>query len=379
MMRLLKTPSRTGILMIKRTLLLVLCSLCASPIAAAAAVADETLIPPLHEAVRISEPLTLCGEPVPTDDQQVKERYEKELLLALGDRAQVILWMKRSSRYLVPIEAFLKESGLPDDLKYVAIAESALRPDVRSRKGAVGFWQFMPGTGRNYGLVINRQIDERKNLNRSTRAAVKYFKDLYTLFGSWTLAIAAYNVGERRLATEIEQQDVDNYYDLYLPDETKRFIFRILAIKQIFSTPKQHGFDLSEDDYYPPRASRQVQIKCRKDVPLRIIAKAGNTHVNTIKDLNPEIRGRYLAKGTHLIWIPQGGEAGFKKRYALALQSRDARRSGQTYIVKEGDSLSLIAQRFKVPLFSLVLWNRLDIRRPIHPGDRLILGPPKSD
>jgi hypothetical protein len=349
------------------------------PFAARADGSSETAIPSLHAAVRISEPLTLCGEPVPTNDQQVKERYEKEMLLALGDRAQIILWLKRSRRYFAPIEKMLKEHGLPDDLKYVAIAESALRPHIRSRKGAVGFWQFMTGTGKEYGLVINRRIDERRNLYRSTQAAVTYFKKLYAIFDSWTLAIAAYNVGEKRLAAEIEQQGINNYYDLYLPPETKRFIFRILSIKQIFSNSKRYGFDLSEDDYYPPRATRQVQIKSRKEVPIRIIASAGKTHFKMIKDLNPEIRGRYLAKGTHQIRIPQGGEVGFKERYQHALKNWSANRSGQTYIVKKGDNLSLIAQRFKVSLLSLVIWNRLDPRRPIHPGDRLVIHPPKSN
>jgi membrane-bound lytic murein transglycosylase D len=349
------------------------------PFVARADVSSETAVPSLHAAVRISAPLTLCGEPVPTDDQQVKERYEKEMLLALGDRPQVILWLKRSRRYLAPIEKMLKEHGLPDDLKYVAIAESALRAHVRSRKGAVGFWQFMTGTGKEYGLVINRRIDERRNLHRSTRAAMTYLKELYATFNSWALAIAAYNLGEKRLAAEIEQQGIDNYYDLYLPPETQRFIFRIISIKQIFFNSKQYGFNLSEDDYYPPRATRQVQIKSRKEVPIRLIARAGKTHFKVIKDLNPEIRGRYLAKGTHQIRIPQGGEVGFKERYQQALKNWGTNRSGQTYMVKKGDSLSLIAQRFKVSLLSLVIWNRLDPSRPIHPGDRLVIHPPKRN
>ncbi len=362
----------------KTVLVLVWISL-AIPFTAGAEANRKMNIPSLLSAVKISEPLTLCGELVPTDDQQVKERYEKEMLIALGDRPQVILWLKRSRRYLAPIEKMLKESGLPDDLKYVAVAESALRPHARSGKGAVGFWQFIPGTGRNYGLVVNRRIDERRNLQRSTRAAIAYFKKLYTQFGSWTLAMAAYNIGEKRLASEIEQQAVNKYYDLHLPSETKRFIFRILSIKQIFSNSKRYGFDLSEDDYYPPQTSSQVQIKYRKEVPLAIIAGAGKTHFKIIKDLNPEIRGRYLAKGTHRIRIPLGSEVGFKKRLQKALKGWSANRNGQTYLVKRGDSLSLIAQRFKVSLLSLVIWNRLDPRRPIHPGDRLVIHPPKNN
>ena len=136
---------------------------------------NEGAILPLLESLRLEQPLSFCGEAVPLEDPEVRERMEKELLLSLWDRDQAILWLKRSTRYLPDIEAMLSEAGLPDDLKYIALAESALRPHVGSPKGAIGFWQFLPATGRLYGLTINDQIDQRRSLIASTKAAVSYF------------------------------------------------------------------------------------------------------------------------------------------------------------------------------------------------------------
>ncbi|UCF58112.1 MAG: lytic transglycosylase domain-containing protein, partial [Deltaproteobacteria bacterium] len=160
---------------------------------------ERANMPSLIFSLNITIPLTFCDEQVPIDNQDIRERLEKELLLSLWDRPQVILWLKRSRRYLPHIEKMLNENTLPEDLKYVAVAESALRPHVSSGRGAIGFWQFMAGTGRKYGLVINTRIDERRNLFASTRAAIRYFKDLRKTFGTWTLALAAFNMGEEGL------------------------------------------------------------------------------------------------------------------------------------------------------------------------------------
>ena len=196
---------------------------------------ESARFPSLISSLKIDANLTFCMERVPLEIRDVRERLEKDLMLSLWDRPQVILWLKRSHRYLPHIEQTLKEGGLPDDLKYVAIAESALRPHVGSRKGAMGFWQFMVGTGRKYGLVINRRIDERRNIFASTKAVVQYFKDLYDDFGSWTLAVAAFNMGEDGLMAEILEQGINDYYKLYLSLETQRYLFRILSIKMIFT------------------------------------------------------------------------------------------------------------------------------------------------
>ena len=333
--------------------------------------------PSLVTSLKIDSPLEFCNEEVPIDQQEIRERLEKELLLSLWDRAQVILWLKRSSRYLPHIEQILEKNGMPGDLKYLAIAESALRPHAGSRKGAIGFWQFLAGTGRKYGLTINRHIDERRNLFASTAAAVGYLKKLYETFKSWTLAAAAYNMGEEGLMAEMLEQDNDNYYHLYLPLETQRYIFRILSVKLIFLNPEKYGFILTKQDYYPPLTFDRIQVDCFKEVPIRIIGRAAKTSFKEIKDLNPEIRGHYLARERHDILIPKGASKGFQARYKQYVKEFFAAQKESVYIVKRGDNLSSIAERFEVPLQALLIWNRLDLKSPIHPGDRLIILPQK--
>ena len=330
-------------------------------------------LPSLISSLKLSAPLSFCDERVPIEIQDIRERLEKELLLSLWDRPQVILWLKRSTRYLPYIEKMLKEANIPEDLKYIPIAESALRPHIGSKKGAIGFWQFMRQTGQRYGLIINENIDERRNLFASTRAAIRYLQDLNKTMGSWTLAAAAYNMGEQGIEAEILEQETDDYYHLYLPIETQRFILRILSIKLIFSNPERYGFYLSEEDYYPPLEFDQIHLNCFQDIPIRIIAQAAKTHFKVIKGLNPEIRGHYLTTGGHTILIPKGSAKDFHYRYQDLFKHWLALKKERIYIVKEGDSLSSIADRFNVPLVALLIWNKLDLKAHIYPGDRLII------
>jgi len=333
----------------------------------------ETHFPPLISSLRLSTPITFCGEKVPIEIQDIRERLEKELLLSLWDRPQVILWLKRSSRYLPIIETMLKKNKLPEDLKYIVIVESALRPHVSSKRGAIGFWQFVRQTGIKYGLTINEYIDERRNLPASTQAAIRYFEQLYQQFGSWTLAAAAYNMGEEGLMAEILEQKTDLYYHLYLPIETQRFIFRVIAVKQIFCNKEKYGFFLSEQDYYQHLESDRINLNCSHNIPIRIIARAAKTHFKVIKNFNPEIRGHYLAKGGHHILIPKGAAKGFRSRYQDLLKDWLASKKEFVYIVKQGDNLSYIAEKFNVPLAAIIIWNKIDLNAHIHPGDRLII------
>jgi len=330
-------------------------------------------LPSLISSLKLSAPLSFCDERVPIEIREVRERLEKELLLTLWDRPQVILWLKRSTRYLPYIEKMLKESNIPEDLKYIPIAESALRPHIGSIKGAIGFWQFMIQTGQRYGLIINENIDERRNLFASTQAAIRYLKDLNKTMGTWTLAAAAYNMGEQGIEAEILEQGTDNYYRLYLPIETQRFILRILSIKLIFSNPERYGFYLSEEDYYPPLEFDQIHLNCFQDIPIRIIAQAAKTHFKVIKGLNPEIRGHYLTTGGHTILIPKGSSKDFHYRYQDLFKHWLGLKKDRIYFVKEGDSLSSIADRFNIPLAALLIWNKLDLKAHIYPGDRLII------
>jgi hypothetical protein len=329
--------------------------------------------PSLISRVRISGPLDFCGEPVELDNRDVRERLEKELLLTLWDRPQVVLWIKRSTRFFPIIEKMLRENNMPEDLKYIAIAESALRPHAGSKKGAIGFWQFMKATGRKYGLRINAEKDERRNIFRSTEAAIAYFKQLYDILGSWTLSAAAYNMGEHGLLSEILAQKTRYYYHLYLPLETQRYILRVISAKIILSDPETYGFRFTEKDLYPPLQFDRIKLACFQETPISVIAEAANTRFKVIKDLNPEIRGHFLAAGNHSILVPKGAADGFQARFKTLIDQWLAENRKRIYVVKKGDNLSAIAERFNVPLPVLIIWNRLKLRKHIHPGQHLII------
>lgn len=324
-------------------------------------------------------PVTFCGERVPLEIQDVKERFERELLISAWDRAQAVLWLKRSRRYLPHIEQALKETGMPDDLKYVIIAESALKPNAVSNKGAVGYWQFILGTGQNYGLTINSNKDERRNFFTSTQAALSYLKNLYGMLGSWTLAAAAYNMGEEGLLSEIHEQETVDFYRLYLPNETQRYIFRIISIKLIMQNPAGYGFKLTDKDYYPPIVFDRITLESTKDIPIKIIAKAAKTSFKEIKDLNPEIRGNFLTKGKHTILIPKGASEGFADRYGKLITNYLSDQGKHVYVVKKGDSIFSIARMFDIPALSISIWNKLDKNLKVRPGDRLIIYPNKAE
>ena len=201
--------------------------------------------------ISIDKAYSFAGENVPTENFDVRERLDRELLRNAYYHSSTILALKRSARFFPTIEKILAENGLPDDFKYLAVAESDLSNAV-SPAGAKGVWQFMKGTGREYGLEINTSVDERYHFEKSTVAACKYLKKLKEKFGSWTLAAAAYNMGGAKLSSEKSLQRGNSYYDLNLNQETSRYIFRILAIKEIMSNPEQFGFQIEEDEKYPP-------------------------------------------------------------------------------------------------------------------------------
>jgi len=334
---------------------------------------DSPDFPPLESYIRMNTGLDFCGEDVPLNNPDVRERLEKELLLAIWDRPQVVLWIKRSSRYMPYIEKMLKQNNMPDDLKYIPIIESALRPHAESHKGAIGHWQFIASTGKKYGLTINSYVDDRRNLFKSTKAAIRYFQALKDITGSWTLAAAAYNMGEKRLEKEIEIQKTRNYYHLYIPLETQRYIFRILSAKVILSDPKKYGFNLIKEDLYPPIQFDRIEIECEHKVPIQIVAQAANTYFKDIKDLNPEIRGHELSRGTHTLLIPKGSAKGFNARFKKLLEGYNKSEERHIYIVQKGDTLSTIADKHNVPLSSLLRWNHLKANSNIYPGERLII------
>jgi len=210
-------------------------------------------------ALPIPNTLNFCGEQVPLQEDDVKERLDRELLVNTYWQSNMMLLIKRAHKHFPVIEKILAEEGIPDDFKYLAVIESSLL-NVISSKGAKGFWQMMHGTAKEYGLEVNSNVDERYHLEKSTRAACGYLRKAKERFGSWTLAAASYNRGMYGIDRELNRQQVDNYYDLLLNSETRRYIFRILAVKQIMSNPRLYGFIYNKKDLYTMPEVRKVGV-----------------------------------------------------------------------------------------------------------------------
>ena len=327
------------------------------------------------ETVRSINKADFCGEIVPLASGEIKERLELEMLLMQGDRAQIILWLKRSGKYFPVISSILKQEGLPDDLKYIPVIESALRPHAKSSKGAVGYWQFIQPTAITFGLTVTDHIDQRNNIYLSTAAACRYLKFLYEKFGSWTLAAAAYNMGENGLNKSILNQGDLSFYRLYLPIETQRYVFRIVAAKLIMESPAKYGIIMKPEDYYKPVPFERTIIKCTSDVPIKAVADAAGTDYKMIKDLNPEIKGGHIRKGSHEIALPKGSLKNFHKHFAKELKNNEPVK-GEYYVVEQGDTLYGIAAKFNIPLSSLVEWNKIDPSKHLRVNERLLVKPP---
>lgn len=244
------------------------------------------------EAVKIPGKLSFAGEQVPLKSFDVRERLDRELLVNTYWHSNSLQLFKLSARYFPEIEKILKENGVPEDFKYLALAESGLR-NVISPSDAAGFWQFLESAGRENGLEVNSVVDERYHIELSTKAACNYLKKAHEEFGSWTLAAASYNMGKNRLRKIIEEQKVDSYYDLFMNDETSRYVFRILALKEIVGNPKQYGFYLDEKDFYEPLRTRSVSVDESID-DLASFALQYGTNYKTLKLLNPWLRQPYL-------------------------------------------------------------------------------------
>jgi membrane-bound lytic murein transglycosylase D len=250
--------------------------------------------------------LLLCGEPVPLNEPEVKEALDREFTIEVWSRAQTTMWLKRAHRYFPEIERKLRARRLPLDLKYVALAESDLRTLAKSSVGALGPWQFMAPTAQQLQLRCDKIVDERLNFGAATDAALTHLERLHRLFNNWALALAAYNAGEGRVQKAIAAQGVNNFYHLSLPEETERYIHRILAAKIIVEDPERYGFAIPEDQLYPPLATDEVRLTLPQEAAVRRLAEASGTYYKVIKDLNPWIRGDSLPPGTYRLKIPQG-------------------------------------------------------------------------
>lgn len=259
-------------------------------------------------ALQIPQNLDFAGEAVPTDDPDIHERMDRELLVNTYWQSNGLLMFKRSEKYFPIIEPILAKYGVPDDFKYLAVIESGLTNAV-SPAGARGVWQIMSSTGKENGLEINDNVDERYNLEKATEVACKYFLKCKEDLGSWTLAAAAYNAGKYGISRRLEEQDVSSYYDLLLGEETGRYVFRILAVKEILSHPSKYGFNFREKDLYKRIPTYKVPVDTAV-TDFTAFAEHFKINYKILKIHNPWLREAHLnnrSRKLYEIQIPEPG------------------------------------------------------------------------
>ena len=270
--------------------------------------ATDKNVSPNYEIKAVTMPsfLEFANEEVPLNVQDVYERMDRELHVNTYWQSNTILYAKRAHKFFPIIEKILAENGVPDDFKYLALIESGLM-NVTSPAGAKGFWQIMKTTGRENGLEINKNVDERYNLEKATRVACKYLKSAHDKFGSWTMAAASYNSGRAGIIKQMDKQQVKNYYDLLLGEETSRYVFRIIAAKEILTHPKKYGFIYNKNDLYNHKDTYQVEV----DTVITNIANFAKHYGLNYKELkayNPWLRENVLNNASHkkyLISLPR--------------------------------------------------------------------------
>ncbi len=274
---------------------------------------DEIIEKKIHNeykvyALPIPENLSFAGEAVPLSKPDIRERMDRELLVNTYWQSNGLLLIKRANKYFPQIEPLLKEYGIPDDFKYLMVAESAMTYRS-SPAGASGLWHFMRATGQEYGLEINDYVDERYHLEKSTKAAAEYLKKAKERFGTWTMAAAAYNGGMAGLNRQIERQDQTDYYDLLLNEETSRYVLRIVALKEIMENPKKYGFNFRDKDLYHQIPTQKIKV----DYPVEDWSewvKQYGINYKILKIHNPWLRDTYLknaSKKEYFIEIPEKG------------------------------------------------------------------------
>ncbi len=261
--------------------------------------------------------ITFCNESIDTDRRDISERLETQIRIWSRNTGQIELWVKRRERFFPLIVSILTETGLPADLKYVPVIESALRTGAMSSRAAVGPWQFIRATGKKYGLRIDRWIDERRDIRKSTRAALQYLNDLHTEFGSWPTALAAYNIGENRIRAECYRQGTSDYFEMLLPYETDRYVINIIVAKLILENPAAFGLDFSKLAPFAVMKTQSIPFAPTRSIPVAILAYAAGMTYREFRQQNPWIIGATLPKGNYVLNIPDGNKPVFPDRIAM--------------------------------------------------------------
>ncbi len=252
------------------------------------------------KAIKLPSDLNLAGERVPIEKKDIRERMDRELLVNTYWQSNGLLLIKRANKYFPILEPLLKKHGLPDDFKFLALAESAFT-DETSSAGAAGIWHFMKRTGKEYGLEINKNVDERYHIEKSTKVAAAYLKKSKERFNSWTLAAAAYNAGNYGIHKQLEKQQVTNYYDALLANETERYIFRIIALKEVISNPKKYGFIFDDEDLYTHTKTRLIKVDTVISNITLFAKKFGITY-KELKIHNPWLRENKLNNASRKLY-----------------------------------------------------------------------------
>lgn len=279
------------------------------------ATAADTLrrgvLPQIIHPIDLNRSFDFAGEPLPMDNPDVLERLDRELIVNSYRHSNTILNIKRAYKYFPVIEPILKKNGVPDDFKYLAVAESDLQ-NATSYAGAQGIWQFMAAIAEHYDLEISREVDERYHIEKATQAACEYLLDTKRRFGSWTLAAASYNVGGTRLARNLEEQRGNSFFDLNLNEETSRYLFRLVALKEILSRPEDFGFFIDDGAKYQPLTDYEIVEVNEAISDLAEFAEEHGISYRTLKVYNPWLLSRSLksaARKTYEIKIPKKSAA----------------------------------------------------------------------
>ena len=265
-------------------------------------------------SVPIPDTLDFAGERTPLENFDVLEALDRELLINTYWQSHTLLLIKRSHRYFPVIEKILEKHGIPEDFKYLPVAESDLM-NLTSPARAVGYWQFLKATAQEYGLEVNDEVDERYHLEKSTEAACKFLLRSYELYGNWTMAAASYNVGRTGLNRQIERQDSRYYYDILLNEETGRYVYRLLALKLIMTEPEKYGFIFEKDELYPPIPVYHVTVDTSVE-DFAIFADRYSINYKVLKIINPWLRDKKLSntsRKTYQISIPRKGYREFSQ------------------------------------------------------------------
>ena len=267
-------------------------------------------------SVKLPEKLDFADESVPLGNFDVRESLDREMLVIVNFHSQELLYIKKSNRYFSIIEPILKKNGIPDDFKYLALAESGFLDKIVSPSGAVGIWQFMKSAAIEYGLEINDEIDERYHIEKSTEAACKYLRHSFEKYHNWTMVAASYNAGISGMNRQVDVQDSKNYYDLLLNEETSRYVFRILALKLVIGNPEQYGFKVSDEEKYPIIPIKEVKI-AGSIKSFTDYARENNINYKLFKQFNPWLRQPYLKNLKGKVYTVKIPEAGKYRKYVF--------------------------------------------------------------